>query len=451
MLVQLRKKAKPGSQWLVWSGVLALASIAGAIGYTFLLSRPSDPVPVSLITAERGDIESVINESGTVELRNQVTIVSPVEGAVDQVLVQPGQHVRAGQVLATLRYPERQTALATQQLQLQQQELARQQRQLTQQQQELARQQRQVALERSHQRVQETKEQLAIEERDFQNLSRLAAQGAIGRQQVQRQEDRVRTARTALRDAQAAEKDALLARQNAKIAEQTAQVAANTATVDIQRTQLERQRVVQQLQDSVITAPTDGVILNVNVKNGEGVQLRTELLTMGDPRQESVQLQLSTLDAARVRINQPARVSVIGPNAKVFDGRVQSLNPQAIDPKKNQQGGNQSSEQVTVPATVKLNAPTKTLIPGSQVNVEIVLEQQRNAVTLNSEAVQRSDKRPFVWVRDSEGRAQKRPVTTGLEGLLSVEITSGLSPGERVIIPPAEPPLKSGMAVTTEK
>jgi HlyD family secretion protein len=452
--------------WQLWLGLLGVVGLGGGGVYATRLSVAA-PVPITLVMAERGTIESTINETGTVELRGQTTIKSPIEGAVDEVMVRPGQRVKAGQVLVKLRFPERQTALANQQLQIQQQKLARgrqaltQQRQaLTQQQQELARQQRQLVVGRSRQRVQEAQEKLAIEERELAKLVVLRDQGAIDQQRVRDQDDRLRTARATLRDAQIAAQDAELTQTNAELAEQAAQlstqeaqVATNTAQLDLERSLLERQRITQQLQNSVITAPLDGVVLDVKVKDGDGVQFRTDLLTLGDPKQEYIQLQLGTLEAAKVRPSQAARISIIGPDAKTYDGRVLSLYPQAILPDSagagSRPGGGQSNQAI-VPAVIKLSKPTGVLIPGAQVNAEIILEQKKDVVTLKTEAIQQEGPRAFVWVQDGENRAQKRPVEVGLEGLLAVEVKRGVAAGDRIIVPPVEPALKPGMVVTTE-
>ncbi|MDX2241266.1 MAG: efflux RND transporter periplasmic adaptor subunit [Leptolyngbyaceae cyanobacterium bins.302] len=395
-------------RWAVILGGVALIGMTGAVVYQFVGNRPPKPIAVSLLTVEKGDIESTINESGTVELRGQKTLRSPTEGAVDEVLVQPGQSVKAGQVLLTLRYPERQTALANQELLIRQQQLA---------------------VRQNRQRVMDAKEKLAIEERQLKNLVELVEQGALEKQRFQDQEDQIRVAKIALREAQA---------------------TVATATLELERSQLERQRIRQQLQNSVITSLIDAVVLDVKVKDGEGVELRTELLTLGDPQQEYIKLRLSTLDAARVKPNQQARVSIIGPNPEVYTGRVQSLYPQAISAEAAKQGGGQQSEQATVPAVVRLDRPSRKLLPGSQVNVELVLEQARDVLTLNPEAIQRSGEAMFVWVKDADNTAQKRSITTGVEGLLGIEVKSGLRPGEQVILPPAEPSLQPGNPVTTE-
>lgn len=407
-----KSKFNTAGRWLAWSGVLALVSVGGWLTYFLAVNRPAEPVPVSLITALRRNIETTITEGGTVELREQRTIKSPTAGAVEQVQVKPGQRVKSGQVLLTLRYPERSIALAKQQLQIQQETLT---------------------LARNSQKISEAQEQVEAEERKLRQLTPLLQEGAIAQQQVQEQEDAVREAKATLRDAQ---------------------LEAQTTAIELQSRQLERLGIQQQLRDTIVTAPLDGVVLGINVKDGDGVELRTNLLTLGDPRQVLVKLQLSTLNAAKVRLGQIARVSAIGPNAQTFIGRVQSLGLQAITAEENQKqegGGSQSqSDQPTVPATVQLDTPTQKLIPGSRVNVEIVVEQRQNVVVLNTEAIGRSGPHAFVWVRDRENKAEKRQVSLGLEGLMTQEVTSGLRPGEQVILPTPELQLQPGMPVISQ-
>lgn len=233
---QGKNKFKTGVRWLAWSGVLALVSTGGWLTYVQVLNTPAEPVAVQLLTVERGTVETTINESGTVELRDQRILKSPTEGAVDRVLVQPGDKVRSGQALVTLRYPEREIALANQQVQIRQEELT---------------------LARNRQEIVEAQEQLIADERELRKLAPLAVEGAVAQRQVQDVEDKVRDARATLRDAQA---------------------QARTTALELRSLQLERQGIQQQLQNTVVNAPLNGVVLGVNVKDGDGVELRTSTL-----------------------------------------------------------------------------------------------------------------------------------------------------------------------------
>lgn len=232
-----KSKFKIAGRWLAWSGVLAVASVGGWLAYFLVLNKPSEPIAVSLLTVERGDVETTINESGTIELREQRILKSPKEGAVERVMVKPGDRVKPRQILLTLRYPERKIALANQQLQIQQEELN---------------------LARNRQKIIESQERLRAEEWQLTKLTPLVKEGAIAQQQAQSQEDAVRVARAALRDAEA---------------------ETRTAALKIKSLQLERQLIQQQLQDNIVTAPVNGIVLGVNVQDGDGVELRTNLLS----------------------------------------------------------------------------------------------------------------------------------------------------------------------------
>ncbi|WP_317106281.1 efflux RND transporter periplasmic adaptor subunit [Chroococcidiopsis sp. SAG 2025] len=407
-------KFRSGMKWLAWSATLAGICLASGLGYFLVFNSTAQPVTVQTIAVETGTVENTIDESGTVKLQGQRTIKSPTEGAVDRVLVQPGNQVKAGQVLVILRYPERQTALANQQLKILE---------------------AQATLVRNRQKILEAQEQLIADEKIRKKLDALAQEGAVAQQQVQELEDKVRQNEADIRNAQ---------------------LEAQNATIQLQIEQLQRQSIQQKLQDTLVRSPLDGTILGVSVKNGDGVELRTDLLTVGDPAQVKIKLLLFPLNAAQVRVNQVARVSAIASNAKTFTGKIQSVYPQAVTPEESQKqsgrssNGNQSN-QPRVPATVKLDTPTRSLIPGSGVNVEIVLKQRHNVLVLNSEVIQRTEQRPFVWVKDSQNKAQKRYLKLGLEGLLTAEVATGLNFGEKVILPPAEATLTPGTPVITQQ
>jgi len=279
---------------------------------------------------------------------------------------------------------------------------------------------------------------------------------------VRSQENSVRNARSALREAkftvstdiveiqrlqlQRQEKKQELEDKLAPVESELRQAEIELSRNDreLQRLELEYKEKQQELKNNIVPAPITGKIITISVKTGDGVKLGDNLLTAGNPDEELVKLQLSTLNASRVKPNQLARISIIGPNPKQFLGRVEKLSLQAV-PCDGQGKNRGQSGSAAVPATVKLYTLSNTLIPGSQVNIEIVLKQRQNVVILDTEAVVRSESKPFVWVRDSQGTAQKRPVAIGLEGLTQVEIASGLRAGDKVALAPPEPPLKLGM------
>ncbi len=476
---QARKAYQTGVKWLVGAGLLTLVSLSGLVTYNWAQNRPQAPVNARLLTVKLGNVENKISEGGTVELGGQRSIKSPEEGAVETVLVELGDRISPGQELIRLRNPQRETILSQKQLEIKKQEIlvARNQEKIEEAQTklrleknqleaDLAREERkrtaeenaqaieiqklQFQVKRNRQKVIEAQEELAAAEIELEKLKDLEERGFIAGKEIDQQQQRVRTQQANLRDTQLELDQSIFNLETAKvkvIPEEpissgvfNAEIELRQAEAELRQSQsdLELAKVAYQeealkLEDYVITSPIEGVVLNINVEPGDGVNRSDELITIGDPNQELVKLNLSTLNAIRVKPNQPARVRVIGPAAKSYLGRVIQIDLKASS------DNNRDSSQANVPATIKLDKPTGTLIPGSPVSVEIILEKSKNVVVVDTELIQREGQSSYVWTLDDNNKAQKQPVILGLEGLLQVEVTSGLNPGDTIIeIPPDE-------------
>ncbi|HEY9851223.1 MAG TPA: efflux RND transporter periplasmic adaptor subunit [Leptolyngbyaceae cyanobacterium] len=490
-----KKRFKSGVKFLVWSGTLAVASAGGWLIYLQNFNRTPETVKVRIIKVELGTIENTINESGTVELGGQQTVKSPMEGAVDRVLVNLGDRIQAGKPLILLRNPDRETILATKQLEIKKQELtltsnrqkvdeAADKLKIFQQEfftlvnqrnlqektqaatQKLEIREQEITLARNSQKLQESQEQIIAEQKKLAELEILNSKGVIPRKELQEQQEKIRVAQSQLRDAQLQVSTGRLNLEKLQIKTELippqipekvmlaknelrqAQLDVSTNIRELEKLKLDLKKSQQELANYLVAAPINGMILDILVKDGDGIDRRTDLLTLGDPAQELVKLKLSTLNAARVKLGKLARISVIGPDPKIYSGRVENLSPLATSGKKeSESSSSEQSTQATVSATVKLDTPTRTLIPGSQVNVEIILQKRENVIVLNTEAIQRESATPFVWVKDAENKVRKRTVSLGLEELTNVEITNGLKVGEKVVLPSPENSLQDGTPV----
>lgn len=402
------RSPQAGVRWLIAAIAIALVGGGGIALWLIWPQRAGEGIPVRIVTAETGTVEDTINEGGTLRLQSQQTLKAPAEGAVEQVLVNSGDLVQAGQVLVLLQNAERETALLNQQLLIEKQA---------------------AVLARSQAAIAEAETQLAAEQAQLAPLEQLVAQGAIPRQQVEDQADQVRSAQTRLGDAQSN-------RQQAQ--------------VELDRLQVERQKIQEELANTEVRSPISGKVLAVNVLDGDGVEISSDLLTVGNPAAELVWLNVSTLNASRVSLGDPARVTVIGPDPIPYTAQVVSIAPIAQTSETENSGARGEAGQVTVQMVVQLLEPTRTIIPGSQVNVEIILAQRDRVITVGTDVIQREGEDTFVWVLDDQGQAQRQPITLGLEGLTTVEVTTGLTAGDQLILPPVDQPLSVGTAVVPQ-
>ena len=390
----------------IW--LLGFAALAGAAGWGYMRYRggtQTEPVSVPLHTVERSTVELTVTAGGTLALGGQQTLKSPQnEATVEQVLVDVRSVVEAGQPLLVLRDRTREREVRSQQVEIQK---------------------LQLDLTRNQEKIAEVQQQVNAAVERYQESQELAAQGFIS-------EDEVRQDQTRLDEVHSQLKDAQLAVTKTELDLKTA-----SETLDL---------LEQQLNDRVVTSPIDGVVLEVQVSPGEAIATDKGLLTLGDPNQEIVDLQLSTLDAAKVTINQPARVRVIGPDAQDYEGRVVALAPQALAAGSG--GGNSPEGQARVTAKVRLDSASQALIPGSFVSVEIITEQQKDVLVLPPEAVQRDGEQPFVWIRNQRGNAEQQPIELGLQGLDLVAVTDGLSQGDQIALVPPTLTITPGMPIT---
>ena len=375
--------------------------IGGWLGYQRFWQSPPEPVAVTLAPVGREDLEVTITESGVVELGGQQTFKAPSDVTVQAVLVEERERVSQGQVLLELRDRALQQRLADQIVQ---------------------NRINQLTYQRQQEVLTERQSRLADAASRLQDSDELLAQGFIS-------EDAFRTDKRDFEDAQSAVRDA--------------EVELTKAELQVQQDQITTESIRLQLEDNQIVSPMAAIVLKVEVKPGDGVEREGLLLSIGDPTQETIRLQLTTLNAAQVGIGMPVRVSVIGPNPEIFEGQIVRVSPQATSAQEN-------AEQATVEAEARLNAPSDSLIPGSAVSVDVVLNQRTQALVVPVTALQRDAENPYVWVKDANNQARQREVTIGLETLEAVEILSGLQVGDEIVIAvPPDADLSPGQLLET--
>lgn len=233
----------------------------------------------------------------------------------------------------------------------------------------------------------------------------------------------------------------------------TAEAAAGTA-----RAQLEaaRRRVaqgraqLQQARDSLskteITAPIDGVVTRLDVREGEmvviGVQNQpgTILMTLSDLSSINAEVKVAEAEVLRLRPGQKAFVTLEAVTGREFAGQVTEIGASALPVT----GTGAAAREFRV--VVRLDQPDASLRPGLTCDVRILADEVQNALTLPLQAVvlrpdpQGTDpqgaERQGVFVVDAAtGRARFTPVETGIIGGLDIEV-KGLNEGTSVVLGP---------------
>jgi RND family efflux transporter MFP subunit len=207
---------------------------------------------------------------------------------------------------------------------------------------------------------------------------------------------------------------------DAKTATEAAEAATAAAAAQVKAAE-------SRLSKSFITAPMDGTVAFRGVSVGDRVENMgggTPMFRIVDTRLFDLTVSVPATSLASVRVGQPLEFTTDTVPGRSFVGTVMFINP-AID------GASQSAKIVAEVAN-----PDRVLRDGAFVKGRVIVGRREGVLQIPKEALlnwnlERHEADLFVV---SGGTAQKRTVTTGEGNGLSVEVVSGIKPGEQVVV-----------------
>ncbi|MGI8492158.1 MAG: efflux RND transporter periplasmic adaptor subunit [Acidimicrobiales bacterium] len=152
----------------------------------------------------------------------------------------------------------------------------------------------------------------------------------------------------------------------------------------------------------------------------------TTVLTLADTSHLQVVAGFAEADASKIQVNQPATVSLSALPGVSVSGTVSALSSTSTV----------VSNVVTYAATIGLTNTPSTVKPGMTAQVQVVVDSRSGVLTLPSAAITTLGRTSTVVLLRS-GKQTVQPVTTGLQGDTTTEITGGLAAGDVVVIPSA--------------
>ncbi|KUO73754.1 MAG: hypothetical protein APF81_02210 [Desulfosporosinus sp. BRH_c37] len=180
------------------------------------------------------------------------------------------------------------------------------------------------------------------------------------------------------------------------------------------------------LQEATLTSPTDGMVLSSNGKAGELVSsTNTPFIVLANGNEVTVDSYVIEDDIGKISVGQAAEVVFTALPDKTYEGKVSSISP---NPFVDQSG------IVTYKVSVTLNAPDENLKIGMTASVAFIAQQVKGVVTIPVEAVVRANGAPSVEVQSPDGSTAWVKVKTGLTDGKIVEIKEGLKAGDKVLI-----------------
>lgn len=369
-------------KWFL-GAVLVLAAIAGV--YAIFRDGAIEVETATAVAASTnsGGGASVLNASGYVVARRQATVSSKVTGKVAEVLIEEGLEVKEGQLLARLDDSTIRPVHALAQRQL----------------------------EAARKNLEEVDVRMEEAERNLHRMQQLRKDKLVSELQL----DQAQSEYAAL----AARLEAL--KSEVKVAEGAVRVRA------------------QDLEDLLVRAPFDGVVVSKDAQPGEMVSpisagggfTRTGIATVVDMDSREIEVDVNEAFINRVKPNQKTEAVLDAYPDWVIPSHVINIVPTA------------DRQKATVRVRIGFDELDPRILPDMGVKVSFLDDRGeqpvavRPAVRVPSGAVMKDGDTSYVW-RVVNGEIERVAVSTGGERGGQVELLSGVNPGDVVVAAPAE-------------
>jgi membrane fusion protein, multidrug efflux system len=186
----------------------------------------------------------------------------------------------------------------------------------------------------------------------------------------------------------------------------------------------------QQLKDTAVVAPLDGIVQEKRTSIGEYLAAGAPVVNIVRMDPLRLRAEIPERESHSVRSGQNVRVSVEG-DENVYVGKIMRLSPVIAE----------QNRMLMVEADVRNNGKLR---PGSFAHAEIVTNDAKMAVTVpNNAIVNFAGIEKVITVQN--GKALEKPITTGRRGNEFTEIVAGINVGEKVVLDPGN--LQSGQPV----
>ena len=194
-------------------------------------------------------------------------------------------------------------------------------------------------------------------------------------------------------------------------------------------------------EKSLIKAPYDGIIAELNLEVGELSQITAvipqALIRVVDVKPRYVRAEIDEVDLPKVKVGLPARVKVLAIRKEPFAARVRKVVPFVS-----------SIREQDRTSEIELDIDSEGLLlpAGASADIEVITETKDDVLTITSRALLGRGGDRYVYVLDG-ARLKKTPVKVGIYGYMVSEIVSGLSPADKVVLPSDKFELTDGLRV----
>lgn len=412
-------KVKRPSRWLVGllaTGVVVLGST------TYLLveqARPKLNIAELTVPVEAKDVTLRIAASGKVTPVQSVNISPKNSGVLVDLLVEQGDTVKAGQIIARMDDDTLQAQLIQARA-----KVAQAQAQLA----EARAGNRSQEIEQAQAQVEAAQARAELAQARRQRYQNLAQQGAISENELDQYISEEKSTQASLQEAK---RQLSLLRSGSRPEEIAQRQAAVNAAIG------ELKSVQVQLEDTIIRAPFAGVVTQKYATEGAFVTPTTSASTTASATSSSIVAiakgleilaEVPEVDIGQIKQGQQVEIVADAYPDRVFKGRVRLISPEAVVEQ------NVTSFQVRV----AIDSGKDRLRSGMNVDLTFLGARQEDALVVPTVAIVTEKGKTGVLVPNENNEPEFHPVTIGQSVQDRTQILQGVSEGDRVFINPPE-------------
>ena len=382
---------------------LAACLLVGA-GCSKKEAKEAEPIaPVQVAPVQLGSIRRIVEADAALYPYDFSNVMPKIQAPVQKFLVNRGDHVKQGQLLAVLENRDLVAAEAASKGQLDQA-----QANLT----NTASAAVPEAEVKAQTDVQSDREAFDAARKVLESRQQLFKEGALPRKNVDDAQVAFASARAALETAQEHLRTLQSAGKQAQI--DAAKAAVTTADGQYRSAQA-------QVGYSEVRALISGVVSDRPVYPGDMAQPGTPLLTIVDISRVVARANVPQAQAGQIRVGMPATVKIIEGDVEV-PGKVTVVSP-ATDP-----------ASTTVQVWVQADNPGERLKPGATAHVSIVTEVLKDVAVVPASAILPGEEGgTAVLTIGADNTVHQKKVEVGVREPDKVQIVSGASPGDMVV------------------
>jgi HlyD family secretion protein len=396
------KKKRSKRFWFVLGG--AALVVVGALIFVAAVHGGTKIDASRLAKVEKGDLAKAVVATGKIDPIVKVEVKSKASGIVQSLLVDYGETVKKGQILAELDKQQILAQVNQTKASLEAAEAA----------------ERAAEADLEHAKYDAEGPDVPTLKRAYDRAQQMAKDGVVSA--------------SALDDAQRNYELAVNKQQLGKANVISAAAKLRQAHAQVSQAKAQLAEKEEEYRNSTIVSPIDGVVLSRDVEVGSAVSSilvlgssATLVMTLGDTREVYVKGKVDESDIGKVYMGQPARIKVESYKDRTFSGKVTKISPMGVE----------KDNVTTFEVRVSIDNAKGELKSQMTANAEIILEEHKGVLMIpEASLMYDKDRKASVETPDPSAKDGKKKVavTVGISNGSKTELLSGLKEGQQVIL-----------------